>query len=192
MENRAGIGSVSFPWDPIMRKDAHEVYLTLEVIKLVFEYQRRLRRVVLEYLNRNVFLIEPDLSEGTKTIPYQELFNAIETNLRNLVAADMTIGMEFTKIWHGGLRDEKFLDYTDVNRWFETMQLLHRYIMSIQKRYYTANAFYLGMYPSHQAVGIPQRKERDTFAFTTQPRRGWQKYVLLEDGVLLNDSYLME
>jgi len=149
-------------WTPIDSQDARTTPLVHskpdepQIIDLVFQYQEQLRHLVLVYLDRNVFLEEFDMTGDIRTIPWKELFNAIETNLNHLVATDFVPGMEFTKIWRGGVEDSKFLDYTDVNRWFATIQLLYRFIQSLQVRYYETNAFYLGMNPDHQIIGIPQ------------------------------------
>ncbi|MCL2171439.1 MAG: hypothetical protein FWB71_04740, partial [Defluviitaleaceae bacterium] len=71
-----------------------------------------------------------------------------------LVAADITPMMEFTKIWRGGLSDIKFLDYTDVNRWFRTLQLLRDYIMTLTRRHFVAGTFRTGSNRYHQMIGI--------------------------------------
>jgi len=161
-----------FDWTPIPREEAANTALTIQIIELVFEYQDLLRGLVLEHLDRNVFLAEYDITGDIRTIPFKELLNAIETNLNHLVATDFTPGMEFTKIWRGGIADEKFLDYTDVNRWFATIQLLYRYIQSLQVRYYETNAYYLGMNPDHQIAGIPQPSV-------------WQRKTQLQDAGLV-------
>ena len=180
---------IEFYWIPIRREDAPNTYLTLELIEKVLDYQRRLRVMVLEHLDRNVFLIEPDLSRGIETIPYIELFNAIETNLNHLVATDFVPGMELTKTWQGGLSDDAFLDFRDVNRWFRTIRLLYRRIFDIGKRYPTTNFFYLGMNPDHQAAGIPQRTN-EVFAFNTMPWRSWAHHLILKEGLLLQNLFL--
>jgi len=145
---------MTFEWAPIRREDAANTHLSVQIIERVFEYQEQLRDLVHMHLDRNVFLVEYDLTGDIRTIPFRELFNAIETNLNHLVATNFVPGMEFTKIWRGGLADDQFLDYTDVNRWFETMYLLFRYIQSRQPRYLEANAFHLGMNPDHQIASI--------------------------------------
>jgi hypothetical protein len=145
---------VIFDWEPIKKEDAARTKLEISIMRLVFRYQEELRELVLKYLDRNVFLEYYDLSDDIKTIPYKELFNAVEHNLKNLVATNITPEMEFTKIWRGGLLDEKRIDYSDVNRWFKTIQLLNKYIISLQKRYLESGVFYCGVNPDFQVIGI--------------------------------------
>jgi hypothetical protein len=145
---------VSFPWRAIKPEDAATTTLEVSILRLVFNYQRELQRLVLKYLDRNVFLMLPDLSEGMKIVYTREIFNAIEANLKSLVATDIQPAMEFTKIWYGGSRDEKLLDYTDVNRWFKTIQLLNNYIISLQRRYLESGAFACGVGADFQLLGI--------------------------------------
>jgi len=191
--DRESLAVMEFPWDPIRQEDAHRTHLTVEIIQLILEYQRRLQQIVLEYLNHNVTLIEPDLSKGIETIPYNEMIDGIETNLRNLVSGHIVVpGMQRARRWHGGLWDERFLDYTDVNRWFETIRLMHRFILTNIDRQYTTNNSYLGMKPDHQVLGIPKQEEwKEFFAFAEPPRRIRSSYIVLVDGVLIESEHLM-
>jgi len=143
-----------FVWTPIKPEDASTTSLELWIIELALEYQRKLKPIVLEYLHRNVFLETYNLNKGMKTIPYKELINVIENNLRMLVGTDVTHEMQAMVYWQGGLRDDKFLDYSDVNRWFETMNHLIWYINFMSPRYLETNVFYSGVNPDHQVIGI--------------------------------------
>jgi hypothetical protein len=145
---------IKFPWVPIKEEDARNTYLEVWIIELALAYQKELQRLVLKYLDRNVFLELPDLSKGDRIVLTREIFNAVETNLKNLVATDVQPLMQFTKIWYGGIKDEKYLDYADVNRWFETINLLNKYIISLQKRYIEAGVPRCGKYLDFQTVGI--------------------------------------
>ena len=143
-----------FLWTPIKAEDAATTCLNLWIINLALEYQKQLRDIVQEYLDRNVYLDEYDMSKGIETIPYRQLLNTIENNLRMLVATDITPDMEPMRFWYGGVRDEKFLDFADVNRWFETMNLLIRFINTMSIRYLETNVFYTGVDPDFQVIGI--------------------------------------
>ena len=143
-----------FPWTPILAEDAADTKLDLWIFHLAFEYQEELRLIVLEHLHRNVYLDTFDLSEGITTIPWKELFNTVENNLRMLVATNITPDMEPMRFWYGGVRDERFLDFADVNRWFRTMNLLIRYINTMSTRYLETGVFYVGGQPDHQAIGV--------------------------------------
>jgi len=57
------------------------------------------------------------------------LFNQIERNIDVLAGVTPPAGMPPTRIWRGGLLDVPFLDYTDVNRWFESLRLIRESLM---------------------------------------------------------------
>lgn len=61
---------------------------------------------------------------GTLTVPTPQFVNTIERNLDELAAGTSVAGLEPTKTWLGEDRDGRFLDYKDVNRWFESLRLL--------------------------------------------------------------------
>ena len=68
---------------------------------------------------RGVALTPLDLSRGTATVPTASFINTIERNLEQLGAAG-------TKVWLGEDSDAVWLDYRDVNRWFNSLELLRR------------------------------------------------------------------
>lgn len=161
------LSPANFPWIPITFAQSMQRHSFLDYIRLVFQYQRELRLLILEHLMRNVFLIQPDLSDGEETIPYASLFNAIETNLRNLVATDIPQGMQvFNQIWRGWTMDERPLDYTDVNRWFLTIQLMNSLLLAMQPQNLTTRFFVLGYELPEQTIGI-------TWQFPTHPFIGY-------------------
>lgn len=139
-----------FDWEPITDRD----YLELWIFETVKEYQEQLRVLVLEHLGRNVILEEIDVSRGFRTIPFAEYINVVERNLRHLVGTDVPEYMTKTIDWHGGLLDDRRLDYTDVNRWFEIIRLLYELILTFQKRYLMTGTFYTGVNPDLQLLGL--------------------------------------
>jgi len=59
-------------------------------------------------------IVPLDLSQGAELIPTAEFINQIEQNLKRLGAAN-------TKTWYGEDKDEVWLNYQDVNRWFASI-----------------------------------------------------------------------
>ena len=164
---------IEFPWDDITYQqaffpiptDLHEYqggprlqFSLFPIISRVFEYQQILRQIILKYLYRNTFLDLPDFNTFgiDNSPPFRTLYNMVENNLRLLIATDIVWGIQLTKIWHGWTLDERPLDYTDINRWFQTLQLHLRYIKALQRRYFLTNTFLTGVPSLHQAIGIPQ------------------------------------
>jgi len=52
------------------------------------------------------------------------LFEQIERNIDALSAVTRPERMPPTRMWRGGHLDDPFLDYTDVNRWFDSLRLI--------------------------------------------------------------------
>jgi hypothetical protein len=149
------LSPANFPWHPITPEESLRKFSLFEIFQLVFRYQQELRLLVLEHLHRNTFLELADLSEGETIIPPAEMFNMVETNLRNLVAADVPQGLEvFHGIWRGWTADERPPDFTDVNRWFRTIQLMNSLMLAVQPQFLTTNFFVLGAELPHQVQGI--------------------------------------
>ena len=61
------------------------------------------------------------LSAGEGTAPTADFINRVERNLDGL-AAGLGISDLGTKVWLGEDRDERWLDFNDVNRWFESLE----------------------------------------------------------------------
>ena len=75
---------------------------------------------------RGVAAVPLDLSQGMATVPTAAFVNVIERNLDALARGAPPAGMESTKTWLGGDADEAWLDYRDVNRWFDSLERLRR------------------------------------------------------------------
>ena len=137
-------------WQEVTALDSLEIWM----IDKAKRYQERLRILVLEYIGRNVILEEIDVARGHRTIPFAEYINAIERNLKNLVGTDVPEHMVSTVTWHGELLDDRRLDYTDVNRWFNIMYLLRNLLETFSRRFITTAKFYSGVCPDFQMLGI--------------------------------------
>ncbi|MCL2236574.1 MAG: hypothetical protein FWB98_09085 [Defluviitaleaceae bacterium] len=58
-----------------------------------------------------------DLSMGLETLPTADFINGIEGRISALSG-----GLAQTKTWHGADADNQWLDYRDVNRWFDNLK----------------------------------------------------------------------
>jgi len=63
-------------------------------------------------------------SVNNNLLPNANVINTIERNIDILAAAQPPVAVPATKTWFGGTDDEKWLDYNDVNRWFESLALI--------------------------------------------------------------------
>ena len=129
-------------------------FLEMWMIQRVKAYQEQLRLLVLEYIGRNVVLEDIDVSLGSRTVPFAEYINVIERNLKNLVGTDVPEHMVSTLTWHGELRDDRRLDYNDVNRWFDIMRLLRDLLQTFSNRFMSTGRFHCGVSPDLQMLGI--------------------------------------
>jgi len=59
-------------------------------------------------------------------LPNTTFINSIERNIDTLARANPPIAVPATKTWLGGLKDEEWLNYNDVNRWFESLAIIRR------------------------------------------------------------------
>jgi hypothetical protein len=141
-----------FEWTPIQEEDSGSAFSMKPIIELVFEYQTQLKDFVLQYIGRNVILEQWDLI--AEPLPFADRIGRIERNLRALVGTDITAGMIKTVDWHGELKDDRRLDFTDVNRWFEIINLMYKLIIILQQRYMVTGTFYTGQNPDFQILGI--------------------------------------
>ena len=107
-----------------MRVTANDC-MSPELIDEVYYAQDGLRQLFMDLLSRPVALAQPDTSASVYTIPFPDLINTIERNLDALSANGYKPGnMKPSVSWLGELNDLRRLDYTDVNRWFESVELI--------------------------------------------------------------------
>ena len=65
-----------------------------------------------------------DLSQGIATLPTAGFINEIERRLDASAGSSPPQGWQATKTWLGGNRDDRWLDFNDVNRWFDNLNLI--------------------------------------------------------------------
>jgi len=100
-------------------------FMSPELIGAAYGAQSDLRQLFEGLLSRAVTLAQPDVSAGIFTVPFPDLINIIERNIDALSANGYMPGdMQPTVEWQGELNDLRRLDYTDVNRWFESIELI--------------------------------------------------------------------
>ena len=143
-----------FEWKHITQDELDERFLDLPTVKLLDEYQKQIVPLILEHLDRSVILERIDLSKGFGTIPFAGLVNIIERNTRLLAGADTIAGMQPTVTWSGGFYDMRRLSFGDVNRWFHTLQLLHRFILGMIPSQFETGSWETGDHLEYQMTGV--------------------------------------
>ena len=109
--------------------------MTIEIYNEAYTRQISVSQLFYNLLQRSVSLIEPNTTPGLLTVPFAALINIIERNIDTLAADGyMPQEMKSTRNWQGGENDDPRLSYFDVNRWFESMELLERLIHGIANR----------------------------------------------------------
>lgn len=135
-----------------MRVTAND-FMTTDIIDEVYRVQEELRLKMLELINRIVYITKPNTTAKTLTIPFPELINIIERNIDAFtIGGYMPSDMQPTVNWQGELFDLRRLDYTDVNRWFESIELLTELIESIETRSLITGTFATGNDRTRQLI----------------------------------------
>jgi hypothetical protein len=110
-------------------------FMSIELFGEILASAERLRLLMREHFNRQIVFNSTNISAGIGTVPLPQLINALERNLDLLAQGGYGAGeMQPTKTWHGETNDTQRLDYTDVNRWIETVDLIDRVINGIVAR----------------------------------------------------------
>ena len=143
-----------FEWEHITHEQLKERFLDYPTVALLDEYQKQIVPLIIEYLGRVVRLEEIELTAGFGTVPFADFINIIERNTRVIMGADTVTGMRPTVTWRGGFYDMRRLSYTDVNRWFHTLQLLHRVILGMIPTEFETGGWETGAHLEHQMMGV--------------------------------------
>ena len=110
-------------------------YMTTAIIDEAFRVQDELRILMFNFLSRIVTLVNPNTAAGTYTIPYPELINIIERNIDELAKGGYASSdMQPTVEWLGELNDVRRLSHLDVNRWFESVELITNLVYAVSYR----------------------------------------------------------
>ena len=142
-----------FEWKPIEISELRERFLDVETLERLWRYQSEIARLILIYLGRTIHLEYFNIS-GFKQMPFAEVINIIERNNRLILGADTVQGIIPMVIWYGGLLDHRRLSFLDVNRWFLTIRLLHRFIMGFAPRDFTTGDWETGEHLELQSIAV--------------------------------------
>jgi len=119
--------------------------LTTGIIDAVYQGQAALSQLFHELLSRNVLVTQPDTSAGVYTIPFADFINIIECNIGALTANGYTPdGMKPAINWRGELADLHRLDYSDVNRWFDSTGQIEAMVRGVAARLLITGTFASG------------------------------------------------
>ena len=99
-------------------------FLTSTLVMGLINSFGQLRILKLNRLGINTTLISIPTGTGGNTVPSTTFINNIERNLESLAEGTRVEGQIIAKTWLGGLRDEKRLDFNDVNRWFRAINMI--------------------------------------------------------------------
>ena len=143
-----------FEWEHITHDQLGERFLDYQTVGLLDGYQKQIVPLVLKHLDRAVHLEGIDLSAGFGTPAFADFINIIERNTRLILGADTVEGTRPTVIWRGGLYDMRRLSYLDVNRWFHSLQLLHRLILGMIPTEFETGEWETGCHLELQMMGV--------------------------------------
>ena len=110
-------------------------FMSIELIELVLDKQQNVVKLFNDLLGYHVVIEGVDTSDGIKTVPFPAMINAIERNVGALKFFEhMPRTVEPTVHWLGERNDSPRLSYRDVNRWFESLEIIESMIRSIYSR----------------------------------------------------------
>lgn len=107
------------------KKIAAQDFMTVDILAEIGLEQEKLRELMKELIDREVSLTQADLSKGNYTMPFPSLINIVERNFDRFMAGGyVSSEMGKTVVWKGELNDRPRFSYKDVNRWFESCEIL--------------------------------------------------------------------
>jgi len=111
-------------------------YLTVEVMNFVLDGLAGVKRLLGEVFDVHVSLALCETPVEVGTVPFPKLINALERDLDKLAATGFDGGaMQERMTWYGEFFDRRRLDYTDVNRWLQSIELMNEVIASMAARW---------------------------------------------------------
>ena len=106
---------------PLGRDD----FMKVEYIEWISGEMETLRRMAEALFGRQLPAVFIPVAGGEAAVVLVSHINAIEAGIEQL---GQLVGppaeMKPTRIWRGEDKDDPFLDYRDVNRWFESLRLI--------------------------------------------------------------------
>lgn len=101
-----------------MRRFTGDDFMSHEIIA---ELNRQMQELA---LMRGVSIISLATGQGILMGATIHFFNSIERNIDALAGSSPPMGMQPTRTWLGEYNDVPLLSYRDVNRWFESVELI--------------------------------------------------------------------
>ena len=127
-------------------------FFEIEDVGRVIAAQRRCADLLRDFMGVDVHLIGVNTNMGTLTVPLVGFISAIEANFRALTQRNQPAAMQPCVTWLGERRDARFFDYTDVNRWFETCELIEDMILGRGQNLRVAGTYCAGSNHTAQMV----------------------------------------
>lgn len=117
-------------WQNISAND----YMDIFFIEMGYANQLYVKNQLETYYFVEPTLAFVDTSGGIYTLPVPDYLNLVENNLLTLVqSVSWNTGHQITRIWLGENMDEPTFKFSDVNRWFETLEKLKQSLDFVQK-----------------------------------------------------------
>ena len=89
---------------------------------------------------------------GVSALASAAFMNRIERNIDALAGVVPPVGMQPTKIWRGENLDREFLDFRDVNRWFESVAIIRASFLGRRQDFRRTGTFFAGTSGMRQIV----------------------------------------
>jgi len=139
-------------WTPLTAQD----FMTIEyIIRLDAEFQ------AVAALRGELFGTMPAVTSlaffarnGIAAPAELALFNTIERNIDVLAGDAPPEGMLPTRLWRGEFADDPFLDFSDVNRWFDSLRLIRGSLMGRGNDFKTTGTYAAGTNPIRQKIRL--------------------------------------
>jgi len=112
-------------YTPLTAKD----YMKIDYIYMLNDEMINLREIAVQIFDNFMpFRMVPAIS-GEASVVTVDHINQIELAIGDLAAILRPAGLKPTRLWLGENSDNPLLDYTDVNRWFESFAVLRQALM---------------------------------------------------------------
>ena len=105
-------------------------YMNFGHIREVAGHMERIRLLKGQLFGINFALGSIHLALDMLTFPTPAFFNIIERNIGILALGNEPQGLPPTRTWYGENRDNPRMDYRDINRWYESLDMIEREIIS--------------------------------------------------------------
>jgi hypothetical protein len=120
-------------------------FMSIAIIEAFNEKLAGAAALLKDALGVDAGIAAPDVSQGVYAIPFASYVNRIENALVKLTAGGFyPAGMIPPTVWKGELEDERFLDFNDVNRWFDSLRQIEDLIRAAKARALITGNYFTG------------------------------------------------